>query len=121
MIDKDERDQEQLAALLRATPPAPVPADFLARVNARIDDTAGWLGLVDFRAWTLRLVPAAVALALVAVLWPSSSTVKPVTETVTNATSAVSESFSPSSSKDWQQDVTANALLEAALKAPDVR
>ena len=45
-------------------PPPEVPADFLARVNARIDETAGWFGLADFRLWTLRLAPAAAALAL---------------------------------------------------------
>jgi hypothetical protein len=28
------------------------------------------------------------------------------------------ETFTPASFSDWQQDVTANALLEAALRSP---
>jgi hypothetical protein len=117
MIDhQDARDQEAVSALLRATPPASVSADFLARVNARIDKAAGWLGLADFRAWTLGLVPAAVVLMLVAILWPAT-TATPVsaTPTPTPAQAASSQTFTPSSYSDWQQDVSANALLEAAL------
>jgi len=115
MIDDNDRDQDAVAAVLRATPPADVSADFLARVNARIDGTAGWLGLADFRAWTLGLVPAAAALVLIAILWPStppSSTIAASAQT--HVTS--SQTFAPSSYTDWQQDVTANALLEAALR-----
>src|SRR5689334_10900576 len=99
MTDSDERDQEAVAALLRATPPARVSSDFLARLNQRIDETAGWLGLADFRAWTLGLIPAAAALLLAAVLWPASSSVKPVTDTDT-AKTAASQPFIPSSYAD---------------------
>jgi hypothetical protein len=63
-------DQSVVAAVLASRPEPHVSADFLARVNARIDETAGWLGLADFRVWTLRLAPAAAGLALVAILWP---------------------------------------------------
>jgi hypothetical protein len=115
MIDEDDRDQEAVAAVLRATPPAPVSAGFLARVNRRIDGTAGWLGLANFRAWTLGLVPAAAALLLVAILWPATAvTQAPVTTVTPQSTS--SQTFTPSSYNDWQQDVAANALLEAALR-----
>ena len=105
-------EQEFVAALLRSTPPPDVPADFVSRVNARIDATAGWFGLADFRAWTLRLAPAAVALALVAVFWsaPASS----VRSTAAEATDA-DVAFTPASSTDWQKDVSGEALLEAAL------
>ncbi len=94
--------------------PPQVSADFLSRVNARIDETRGWFGLADFRVWTLRLAPAAAALALVAVLWPATTT--PST-TGSPSTSPVSPapSFSPASATDWQQDVSADALFEAAL------
>jgi hypothetical protein len=113
-----DRDQESIAALLRETPAAPVSSNFLARVNERINETAGWLGLTDFRAWTIGLVPAAVALVLLALLWPAT--------TVTSSTAAPTappqvtsaQTFTPSSYSDWQQDVTANALLEAALQSP---
>ena len=102
-----EEDQTRVAAILSSMPPADVPADFAARVNARIDETSGLFGLADFRAWTLRLAPLAAGLALIALLWPAtpgrSSAVTPAT------------SFSPTSVTDWQQDVSADALLAAAL------
>ena len=108
-------DQESVAAVLRSTPPLDVPGDFLARVNARIDATAGWLGLADFRTWTLRLAPAAAALALVGVLWSApSATTTPLPSVTTTSTV-----FSPASSSDWQQDVTGDAMLDAALTPPE--
>jgi hypothetical protein len=105
-----EDDQALVASVLASMPPADVPADFVSRVNARIDQTAGWFGLADFRTWTLRLAPAAAALALIAVLWPAP------TSTATSAPLVAQPStFSPASATDWQQDVTADALLDAAL------
>jgi hypothetical protein len=96
-------EQELVAALLRSMPPPDVRGDFVARVNQRIDATVGWFGLADFRAWTLGLVPAATALALVAVFWTTPSPAAP------------DAGFSPSSSADWQSDVSGDALLDAAL------
>jgi hypothetical protein len=108
-----EDDQTFVTAVLASMPPPDVPADFVSRVNARIDETAGWLGLADFRLWTLRLAPMAAGLALIAVLWPA-----PAATTVTRPTevAAPSASFSPASASDWQQDVSADALLDAALQ-----
>jgi hypothetical protein len=116
--NEPDRDQEAIAALLRETPAAPVSSNFLARVNERIDETAGWLGLTNFRAWTLGLVPAAAALVLLAILWPAT-TVTSSPATLTGAPQISSaQTFTPASYTDWQQDVTANALLEAALRSP---
>jgi len=116
--NEPDRDQEAIAALLRETPAAPVSSNFLARVNERIDETAGWLGLTNFRAWTLGLVPAAAALVLLAILWPAT-TVTSSSATLTGAPQISSaQTFTPASYTDWQQDVTANALLEAALRSP---
>ena len=106
-----DEDQEAVAAILASRAQADVPADFVARVNARIDATAGWFGLADFRLWTLRLAPLAAALGLFAVLWPVAATTG--TAAVPAATAA---GFSPASATDWQQDVSADALLEAALQ-----
>lgn len=116
-MNAEDRDQQAVAAVLRATPPARVSDDFVARVNVRIDETEGWLGLADFRAWTLGLVPAAVVLVLVAILWPVSSSVKP-TVGRQESQQGPSRTFSPSSYSDWEQDVPPNALLEAALDSP---
>ncbi len=102
-----DNDQDLVAAVLASMPPSLVSADFLSRVNARIDETAGWFGIADFRLWTLRLAPAAAALALIAVLWPGASS--------SPSSVAPPESFSPASVTDWQQDVSADALLDAAL------
>jgi hypothetical protein len=120
-------DPDFVASILASMAPPDVPADFLARVNARIDETAGWFGLADFRLWTLRLAPAIAALALIAVLWPgaSSSTTSTPSSTTSGPASPVppasttgvtpAASFSPASAIDWQQEVSADALLEAAL------
>jgi hypothetical protein len=106
-----EDDQDLVATALASAPPAEVSPAFLARVNARIDAEAdgGWLGVADFRSWTLRLAPVALALALLAVWWPAS----PAATTPPATTAAVE--FTPASATDWQSDVNANALLEAAL------
>ena len=84
--------------------------DFVARVNARIDGSGGWLALVDFRTWTLRLAPAVAVLALVALFWSVPTSSPPET-----TASAPSATFTPASSGDWQRDVSGDALLEAAL------
>ena len=105
-----DNDQDLVASVLAASPPPDVPADFLSRVNARIDGTGGWFGLVDFRLWTLRLAPAAAALAVIAVLWPVTTSTNVPASPV-----APAASFSPASATDWQRDVSADALIDAAL------
>ena len=110
MIDKNE----DVAAALASRPPESVPADFLARVNARIDgeERAGWLGVADFRVWTLRLAPATAAVAVIALAWPAAPAPPVTPEVVT----VQAESFAPASAEDWQGDVSADALLDAALQ-----
>ena len=127
MIENDP-DQDLVAAALSSAPPVDVSPSFLARVNARIDAEAteveaGWLALADFRVWTLRLVPAAAAMALIAALWSggadsvASSAASPSSSSssTTSSSSTAAQTFTPSSAGDWQQDVSGNALLEAAL------
>jgi len=111
--DTDGSGQDVVAAILASAPPPEVSPSFVARVNARIDAhaEAGWLGLLDYRVWTLRLAPAAVALALILTLWPSTSIDTPDAAPSTSA----AQTFTPASESDWQQDVSPNALLDAAL------
>jgi hypothetical protein len=112
----EDQDQRLVSGALGSVPPRVSP-DFLSRVNARIDAglaADGWFGLADYRAWTLRLVPAAGVLALIAILWPSTATA-PAASTA-QSTSVRATAFRPSSAGDWQRDVSANALLEAALQ-----
>jgi hypothetical protein len=82
-------------------------------VNARIDETAGWLGIADFRAWTLGLVPAAAAVVILAIFWPGPGTAPSQPTTLTMP--GVREDFSPASVADWQQEISADALLDAAM------
>ena len=130
-MTKSDPDQDLVAAALSSAPPVEVSPSFLARVNARIDaeaieEEAGWLAIADFRAWTLRLVPAAAAMALIAALWsgggdstassPSSpSSPSSSSPSTISSASTGSQTFTPSSAGDWQRDVSGNALLEAAL------
>lgn len=107
---KDEQDV--VSTILQSMPPPDVRAGFVARVNARIDESAGWLALLDFRTWTLRLAPAAVVLALLAMFWSTPATPSTGSAATTAASTA---SFSPASSTDWQKDVSGDAMLEAAL------
>jgi hypothetical protein len=117
-----DNDQDLVASVLASMPPPDVSADFLSRVNARIGETAGWLGLADFRVWTLRLAPAAAALALVAILWPGTATTTPSFSSSSSSnssnTAAPARSFKPASATDWQQDISGDALLDAALQTP---
>lgn len=109
-------DQTTVAALLAATPPADVPADFLARLNARIDEEDSVFGAVDYKAWTLRLAPLAAVLALAAFLGVGAhASPAAATSASTTTPSTAAQVFSPARPMDWQQDVSANALLEAAL------
>ena len=103
-------DQRRVHEMLAAAPVLRPGTDFGARVNARIDALDGWLGLADFRVWTLRLAPVAAAVALIAMLWPAST---PPASTPSSATSAA---FRPGSIADWERDVNPNALLAAALR-----
>lgn len=119
----DFDDDQRLVSSVLASRPAPdVSPGFLARVNARIDAARdeGWFGLTDFRVWTLRLAPAAAALALIALLWPGTSSAvartAPSPSTIAAPAAPAPQRFMPSSASDWQRDVTANALLEAALR-----
>ena len=108
-----EDDQRLVASVLASMPPPDVPADFVSRVNTGIDETAGWFGLADFRLWTLRLAPLATALGLIAVLWPAAAAT--TTAAFPSDPAVSSATFSPASAADWQQDVSAGALLDAAL------
>jgi anti-sigma factor RsiW len=116
-------DQRMVRTVLSSMPASAPSPNFLARVNARIDEASGWFGLTDFRVWTLRLVPAAAALALVgflglpAALGITTSSDTPAKQTAQAPDARVTgATFSPASLADWQRDVTPDALLDAALR-----
>jgi anti-sigma factor RsiW len=115
-------EQTSVAALLAQTLPADVGGELLARVNARIDREETVFGFVNYRAWTLRLAPVALALVLAALFAAGAQT--PPTA-ATPAPAGAAQTFTPASLADWERDVSANALLEAALPVfaggPDAR
>jgi anti-sigma factor RsiW len=105
-------DQIAVREWLARTPEATAPPDFRDRVNARIDDGEGLLGVADFRAWTLRLAPLAALMALAALLGFGAA------RSTTSSAVPPQASFAPSRAADWQRAVSGNALLEAALRPP---
>ncbi len=107
-------DQRQVASILASTVAPDVSQAFLVAVNGRIDASDDLLESVDFRWWTLRLAPIAAVLALVAYLGIGARAT-----TITQTSTQAAATFSPKDSSDWERDVTANALLEAALKPTD--
>src|SRR5258708_15268214 len=104
----EDDDQIQVATLLASLPPPDVHADFVARVNARIDETAGWFGLADFRLWTLRLAPAVPALPPIAVLWPGGSFSSSSGSFSSSRTPAAAR-LSPASAHGWPHEGCAQA------------
>jgi hypothetical protein len=69
------QDQRHVARALRARSPQAVSPGFAARLAARLDaEPAGWLGIANWRAWTVTLTPVALALVFVAWLGGSTST-----------------------------------------------
>lgn len=71
--------QRAVRTLLVARPAAPVPADLRARILAglperRAGSVAGWIDVLNWRAWTLRLAPVAAALFVGAGLGMGAST-----------------------------------------------
>lgn len=53
--------QELVMGLLAMRPETPLPGGFAARLSARLDgeQTTEWLGLINWRTWFMRLLPAA--------------------------------------------------------------
>jgi anti-sigma factor RsiW len=60
--------QAVVSAVLATRPVSPLPEGFVRRLEARLAAERGWLGLADWRAWTLRFAPVAAAAAVVAML-----------------------------------------------------
>ena len=111
-------DQQFVVRTLRARPAiAPSPA-FAAGLAARLDEASGWLGLLDWRLWTFRLAPVALALLLVAVLSGASATTSSEANETTAATLDTwtrSAGDSTPAAAVWQDRTSSDALLETML------
>lgn len=112
--------QEAVAAVLSQRPDAAAPLGFSARVTARLDRPPTWLGVIDWRRWTVRLAPVAAAFAVAAAagLGPAEAG-EPIefSDLVTDWVGADDATALPAFSLLWQDEVTDDTLIEAVLTA----
>jgi predicted anti-sigma-YlaC factor YlaD len=121
-------DQRLVASVLRSRSPLQPSASFTRSLAIRLDEAQGWLGLLDWRTWTFRLAPIAVAIFLAAVfsgspattqdsatlVRSSSGTTESASTTIEAWTRGVSESTSVASAV-WQDRTSSDALLETMV------
>ena len=104
--------QRAVADRLRSRPPERLSPGFHAALAKRLDGEAGLLGLADWRAWTIRVAPAAAALvlaALYAASGPASSAISLEEWAVINAGTASEASLL------WNAEVTPDSVLQEML------
>lgn len=108
--------QRQVSLALRARPDSVPRRDFAAAVRARLD--AGWVGMADWRQWTLRLAPVAAALAIAAWLLgaPASRTAAPTLDDWARAAAGTDST----ARLIWDGEVTSDALLAGMLDGSTV-
>jgi len=104
--------QRAVADLLRARPAERVSPPFRALLAQRLDAEAGWFGIADWRTWTFRLAPAAIALMLVAFLTSAQTASAPISLeewAVSNAGSSSQATLL------WDESVTSDSVLQEML------
>lgn len=111
-------DQRHVVRVLNARPHAAVPPAFAARLAARLDaEPQGWLGLANWRAWTVTLTPLAAALVLIAWLGGAASLQSPALSS--SAPTETFETWTASATGEpaavFLQSSTGDVLLEAVL------
>jgi anti-sigma factor RsiW len=115
-------DQRAMRELLQAYPTEGARLGFDARVMAAIRaetgaSASGWLGALDFRRWTWRLVPIAAALVLASLMVNRTETTEqPTLEDTVVSTSNGTDSL-PVSSAWFSESVSESSLLSLMLTA----
>ncbi len=114
------QDQRHVARALRARSPVAVSPGFAARLAARIDaEPTGWLGIANWRVWTVTLTPVALALVFVAWLGGAAGTQPSVPSTSVAQAETFDTWPTPSAAAEpaavFLQSSTGDALLEAVL------
>jgi len=107
-------DQRVVAQILRSRPVLEPSRAFAVRLASRLDEVSGWLGILDWQAWTFRLAPVALALVVAAFFTATSSTTDGSDATIEAWTRGVAEPASVASVV-WQDGTTADVLLETVL------
>jgi hypothetical protein len=112
-------DQRQVARVLHARPQVAVPPAFAARLAVRLDaEPRGWLGIANWRAWTVTLTPLAAALVFIA--WFGGSAGTQPAALSSSATTETFETWTASGTAAepaavFLQSSTGDVLLEAVL------
>jgi len=109
-------EQRDVAVLLRGRLETVPQPGLVARVSARIDrepEDDGWLGLANWRAWTVGLAPVAAALLVAAYIDIGSVSSAGTAETTVPAT--LEEWTTATAPAALQADASGDALIEAVL------
>ena len=113
-------DQRAMREWLQDAPVEGARLGFNTRVMAAIRSEAegravGWLGSLDFRRWTFRLVPVALALAIATAVVNQTDT---TTGAIADESTIVANTDNlPVSSALWSESVTGSSLLSLMLTA----
>lgn len=107
-------EQRRVAGMLRSRPALAPSAAFAARLAMRLDEASGWLGILDWRVWTFRLAPVALAIGLAALFAGAAPTADVSTATLEAWTRSVAEPSSEASAV-WQDRTSSDALLDTML------
>ncbi len=114
-------EQRAVARVLAMRTAAETPAGFHARLSKRLDGEVSWLPVVNWRAWTVGLVPIAGALLLIAWLTPGADS-SSVNDTATVQSSSTtfdtwpaSNVRSPAAAAFLRPETTGDSLLEVVL------
>ena len=115
-------DQRAMRELLQSHPVQGARLGFDTRVMAAIRAEAearpgSWLDNLDFRRWTLRLVPVAAALALASIVVSQSDTTSALAGDETTVVASNSADDLPVSSALWSESVSGSSLLSLMLTA----
>lgn len=115
-------DQRAMRELLQSAPVEGARLGFDTRVMAAIraeaeGRSAGWLDILDFRRWTLRLVPVAAVLALLSIVVSQTDTASGLTGDETTVVASDSTDDLPVSSALWSESVSGSSLLSLMLTA----
>ena len=111
--------QRTVAAWLRSRPADRVSEQFAARLAARLDDASGWLGVADWRAWTLRLTPVAALLAAFVLLGSSQPDTALTLDDWTLDTDDSSSTATLLLQSDENPEVRLDALIESIVIGED--
>jgi anti-sigma factor RsiW len=112
--------QQAVATTLASRPSGGASTAFVGRVMAAVEQDRDWLDVLNWRAWTFRLVPVAAALVLVALLgFGPTEAAEPLEFADLVAEWVVEDDAEtlPPFAVFWEDGVADETLLEAVLTA----